>query len=223
MDEKVIKQIEEMGYTVEYGQYNYWDSIPYVVHDDNSITTLARTYYALGSLGIDTFIPFEKAKRAIEMKMKSVGALEEYERDLEIEYNFAVKWDDFVSVPDAAELWGLSADHVKKLCRDGEVDSKKIGNSWVVSTRQKNPKIYRKEKELKETLKAIENGEVKLSSEPTYYEIEYTWGSETLIIHTVEGRDELEVFFEKENLDDPNYNYEEIVAYRMDNGEINWV
>lgn len=45
-----------------------------------------------------------------------------------------------IDVQEAAELWGLSPDHVKRLCRTGEVEAKKIGNSWAVVKNQKNPK-----------------------------------------------------------------------------------
>lgn len=48
--------------------------------------------------------------------------------------------DKIIDVQKAAELWGLSPDHVKKLCRDGDVLAKKIGNSWAVLKDQPNPK-----------------------------------------------------------------------------------
>lgn len=48
--------------------------------------------------------------------------------------------DQIVGVQEAAEMWGLSPDHVKKLCRDGEVAAKKIGKTWVVMKGQDNPK-----------------------------------------------------------------------------------
>lgn len=48
--------------------------------------------------------------------------------------------DHIIDVKEASELWGLSPDHVKKLCRDGDVIAKKIGNSWAVLKDQSNPK-----------------------------------------------------------------------------------
>lgn len=48
--------------------------------------------------------------------------------------------DQIISVQEAAEMWGLSPDHVKLLCRTGEVEAKKIGNSWAVLKDQENPK-----------------------------------------------------------------------------------
>jgi len=48
--------------------------------------------------------------------------------------------DQIISVQEAADTWGLSPDHVKKLCRDGDVKAKKIGNSWAVLKNQENPK-----------------------------------------------------------------------------------
>lgn len=48
--------------------------------------------------------------------------------------------DRIIDVRDAAKMWGLSPDHVKKLCRDGDVQAKKIGNSWAVLKNQENPK-----------------------------------------------------------------------------------
>lgn len=45
-----------------------------------------------------------------------------------------------IGVVEAGEMWGLSPDHVKKLCRDGVVRSKKIGKTWVVDKEQSNPK-----------------------------------------------------------------------------------
>lgn len=54
--------------------------------------------------------------------------------------------DKIIDVQEASELWGLSPDHVKKLCRDGVVQAKKIGNSWAVLKEQENPKQRNKDK-----------------------------------------------------------------------------
>lgn len=55
--------------------------------------------------------------------------------------------DKIIDVQEAAKLWGLSPDHVKKLCRDGEVQAKKIGNSWAVLRDQENPKQRQRKNE----------------------------------------------------------------------------
>lgn len=55
--------------------------------------------------------------------------------------------DKIMGVVEAAEKWGLSADRVKGLCQKGEIECKKIGNSWVIIKDQKNPKKrFKKEK-----------------------------------------------------------------------------
>lgn len=54
--------------------------------------------------------------------------------------------DQIMGVVEAAELWGLSPDRVKGLCQNGEVQAKKIGNSWVLVKDQPNPKGGRKMK-----------------------------------------------------------------------------
>lgn len=43
---------------------------------------------------------------------------------------------------EASEQWGLSQDHIKKLCREGKVRAKKIGSSWAIDRNQPNPKKY---------------------------------------------------------------------------------
>lgn len=50
------------------------------------------------------------------------------------------KLEAIIDVYEAAERWGLSASHVKKLCRDGMIVSKKIGNSYAIVKDQPNPK-----------------------------------------------------------------------------------
>ncbi|WP_203363103.1 helix-turn-helix domain-containing protein [Bacillus sp. REN10] len=48
--------------------------------------------------------------------------------------------ENVIGVQDAADLWGLSADHVKKLCRDELIQAKKIGKTYVILKDQPNPK-----------------------------------------------------------------------------------
>lgn len=40
----------------------------------------------------------------------------------------------------AAELWGLSQDHIKKMCREGKCEAFRIGNTWILLKDQPNPK-----------------------------------------------------------------------------------
>lgn len=52
--------------------------------------------------------------------------------------------DKIMGVNEAAEKWGFSPDHVKKLCRDGDVYAVKIGKTWVIEKNQEKPKRKRK-------------------------------------------------------------------------------
>ncbi|SDD29019.1 Helix-turn-helix domain-containing protein [Paenibacillus sp. UNCCL117] len=45
----------------------------------------------------------------------------------------------------AAEMWGLSQDHIKKLCRQGKCVAVQIGKTWVIAKGQENPKSRRGE------------------------------------------------------------------------------
>ncbi len=59
-------------------------------------------------------------------------------------YQQADALNNIISVQEASEMWGLSPDHVKTLCRNGDVQAKKIGNSWAVLKDQPNPKQRKK-------------------------------------------------------------------------------
>ena len=103
---------------------------------------------------------------------------------------------------------------------------------------------------IKKVIAGVENGEIELESlDPKYYEEEYIDSPNSIwIVHTVEGHDDLEVFFaEREEFaevrqqiydgeadesafDELVYNeyadrfdYDNVVAYRTDDGEINWI
>lgn len=41
---------------------------------------------------------------------------------------------------DASNLWGLSQDHIKRLCRDGKVKATLIGKTWIIDKNQDSPK-----------------------------------------------------------------------------------
>lgn len=52
--------------------------------------------------------------------------------------------ENVIGVQEAAELWGMSADHVKKLARDRQIYAKLIGKTWVIDKYQDNPRKYNK-------------------------------------------------------------------------------
>lgn len=52
--------------------------------------------------------------------------------------------DKIMGVQEAAQLWGLSPDHVKRLCRDGKLIARNIGNTWILIKDQPNPKVVNK-------------------------------------------------------------------------------
>ncbi|TFJ91829.1 hypothetical protein [Lentibacillus salicampi] len=73
---QIVNKLEDLGYTVEFGKYEYWDSIPHVLHSDGSKTVLAKTFNKAGSTGVQTDVSFEKAKQAVEMKLVDINDLE---------------------------------------------------------------------------------------------------------------------------------------------------
>lgn len=75
----IIQKLVDEGYNVEHGKYEYWDNIPYVLHDDGSKTFLATTFYTHGSVAIKRDLVYKKVKEAIELKCKD---LKEYEQIL---------------------------------------------------------------------------------------------------------------------------------------------
>lgn len=66
--ETLIKKLKKEGYKIDYGKYEYWDSVPYVKHEDGTITWLAETNVSMKSLGLNTNISYERAKEAIALK-----------------------------------------------------------------------------------------------------------------------------------------------------------
>ena len=48
------------------------------------------------------------------------------------------------SVQDAAKLWNLNPDHLKRLCEQGRVEAVKLGKMWIIDITQPNPSRYRK-------------------------------------------------------------------------------
>lgn len=74
---KLWLKIEASGYDVERGTYEYWDSIPYVEHEDGRKTFIAKTVTKFGSTGVDLDVSFEKAMEAIKRKCRDINDLED--------------------------------------------------------------------------------------------------------------------------------------------------
>ncbi|WP_410055492.1 helix-turn-helix domain-containing protein [Paenibacillus sp. 3LSP] len=47
--------------------------------------------------------------------------------------------EQIMGTEEAAKLWGLSQDHIKRLCREGKVKCIRIGKTWVLDKNQPNP------------------------------------------------------------------------------------
>jgi len=41
-------------------------------------------------------------------------------------------------------MWGITPQHVRRLCESGDVRAKKVGKTWVIDKRQENPTTYKK-------------------------------------------------------------------------------
>lgn len=82
---KLIEKLEKEGYKVDYGKYEYWENIPYVKHDDGSITWLAETFISMGSLSVRTDLSYNKVKEAIELKAYdcSYGTIQGIKNEIE--------------------------------------------------------------------------------------------------------------------------------------------
>ena len=63
-------------------------------------------------------------------------------------YNIYMINDTLLSTKEAAEVLGLSQDHIRRLLEQGKLKGKRVGNSWVVLElnykRQRKPKTSRK-------------------------------------------------------------------------------
>lgn len=81
----LIENLEKEGYEVDYGKYEYWDNIPYVEHEDGSVTWIAQTYNKLQSTGVKTDLPYEKVKEAIDRKAHDLNDLNQMLSDENIE------------------------------------------------------------------------------------------------------------------------------------------
>ena len=54
--------------------------------------------------------------------------------------------DELISLSEAAELSGLSPDHLRRLVRKGELWGKKLGRNWVTTVHAVNEYIARNRK-----------------------------------------------------------------------------
>ena len=73
---EIVSKLELEGYEVFYGKYEYWDSIPYVLHTDGSKTFIAKTYNKMGSAGVELDLNYNKVLQAIERKSVDINNLE---------------------------------------------------------------------------------------------------------------------------------------------------
>ena len=54
--------------------------------------------------------------------------------------------DDFkykIEVKEAAEMWDLTEQHVRRLCDEKKIRAKKISGKWAIDSRQPNPRTYK--------------------------------------------------------------------------------
>ena len=73
---EIASKLATEGYEVFYGKYEYWDSIPYVLHTDGSKTFIAKTFTKMGSAGVDLDLNYKKVLQAIERKSIDINSLE---------------------------------------------------------------------------------------------------------------------------------------------------
>lgn len=51
-------------------------------------------------------------------------------------------WKDKIAgVAEMAEIWNISPNYLKTLCRKGRVDAIKIGKTWIIYKEQPRPEI----------------------------------------------------------------------------------
>ncbi|MEK5038751.1 hypothetical protein [Sporosarcina sp. FSL K6-3457] len=163
----------------------------------------------------------------------------------------AVLDSDLTSYRIAKDLGYASANPIHKL-RDGESDIMKLQLATVVEFEKLYEEMMKMENiksEIKGIITKVEAWEIGLvDADPNYHEIDYIDGaSDHYIVHEVEG-EELEVFFAEHDhvkelrneiyegtktnedfeelvINEPadQYDYDKVVAYRSDNGQIEWL
>jgi len=47
--------------------------------------------------------------------------------------------DSIMSTEEASKLWGVHQDHVKRLCREGKVQCRKFGKTYILPKDQPKP------------------------------------------------------------------------------------
>lgn len=52
--------------------------------------------------------------------------------------------EHLISVDEAARMWGITPQHVRRLCESGDIRAKKVGRQWIIDKRQENPTLHRK-------------------------------------------------------------------------------
>lgn len=62
--------------------------------------------------------------------------------DNEQQLNIAIDniLSQLMTTEEASELWGLSQDHIKRLCSSNKVVARKRGKTWLILRDQPNPK-----------------------------------------------------------------------------------
>ena len=78
---ELVKKLEQEGYKIEFGKYEYWDGVPYVVHQDNSVTWLAELYDSMGSSGVNLDLDYRRVKKAIGRKAHDMNDLKNMESE----------------------------------------------------------------------------------------------------------------------------------------------
>ena len=73
---EIALKLEAEGYEVLYGKYEYWDSIPYLLHKDGCKTFLAKTFTKMGSAGVELDLNYNKVLQAIETKSIDINNFE---------------------------------------------------------------------------------------------------------------------------------------------------
>jgi len=73
---EIASKLEAEGYEVLNGKYEYWESIPYVLHADGLWTYIAKTYNKMGSAGVELDLNYKKVLQAIETKSIDINQLE---------------------------------------------------------------------------------------------------------------------------------------------------
>ena len=84
--QEIIQILEFKGHDVRYGKYQYWDNVPYVVHDDGTRTWIVKRVRALNnSLTIDNNLAWYKVEKALREKCSDINEAEAILQEEKIE------------------------------------------------------------------------------------------------------------------------------------------